>query len=168
MHLESMQEMAEFAEKYTGPGSEVLDVGSYYVNGSYQSLFENYVGLDIVDGPNVDIVAVKPYKWNIKSESFDAVVSGQAFEHIEFPEKTMKEIARVLKPGGYCCIIAPSTGPKHDFPCDYRRYDKKSFKALAVGCGLEVVSAVVNVTPIWNDAVLVARKPEKVSKSRGG
>ena len=158
MHIESMQEMTEFAEKYTGPKSKVLDVGSYYVNGSYQTIFNDYTGLDIIDGPNVDIVAKKPYKWDIKDNTFDVVISGQAFEHIEFPEKTMDEIARVLKPGGYCCIIAPSTGPKHDFPNDFRRYNETSFRALAVGCGLAVVSVVVNVTPIWNDAVLIAKK----------
>lgn len=162
MHAESIQEMKEFADKYVGANAKVLDVGSLDINGSYRGLFgKGYVGLDIVPGPNVDLCVDDPYGWPLEIKSFDVVISGQAFEHIEFPEKTMLEISRVLKPGGYCCIIAPSAGPKHDYPKDYRRFDVKSLRQLAKDGSLKVISAVVNETPVWNDAVLIGQKPKK-------
>lgn len=50
------------------------------------------------EGPNVDVVLKNPYDWDaIESDSFDLVISGQAFEHIEFFWKTMEEMTRVLK-----------------------------------------------------------------------
>ena len=169
MHDESMNEMGEFKANYVKPGARVLDVGSYDVNGSYKTLFDPgfyYMGLDIVAGPNVDVLAEDPYAWPIKDGEFDHVISGQAFEHIEFPDRTMKEIARVLAPDGYCCIIAPSSGPEHDYPRDYRRYNADDLRKLAEDAGLSVVSSVVNDVPLWNDAVLIAKKGDIVEADK--
>ena len=75
--------------------------------------------MDMTPGKNVDIVLPSPYRWRgIESNSVDVLISGQAFEHIEFFWITMLEIARVLKPGGLCCIIAPSGGAEHKYPVD--------------------------------------------------
>ena len=68
---------------------KVRDVGSYDVNGTYKMLFPDdyfeYSGLDMVPGPNVDVCIENPYVWNdFANESFDIVISGQAFEHTEF------------------------------------------------------------------------------------
>ena len=37
----------------------ILEIGSYDVNGTIRNLFasENYVGVDLVEGPGVDVVA---------------------------------------------------------------------------------------------------------------
>lgn len=56
-------------------------MGSYRVNGSYRHLFDEakycYFGLDMEEGPNVDIVLEYPYDWSsIESDSFDIVISG--------------------------------------------------------------------------------------------
>jgi len=164
MHKESMMEMKAFADKYANADSKVLGVGSLNVkdeffDGTYRELFgAGYLGLDIVPGENVDIVSEDPYNWPVEDNSFDIVVSGSTLEHVEFPELTMAEIQWVLKPDGYCCITAPSTGFKHNFPDDYRRYNVNDLKALAENAQLSVVSAFIEVVPIWNDAVLVAKK----------
>ena len=158
MHPSSMSEMKTFAMNYANKKTKVLDVGSYDVNGSYKELFSNYTGLDIVKGPNVDVVTKKPYSWPLKKETFDIVISGQALEHIEFPDKIMGEIKRVLKPGGYCCIIAPSAGPKHDYPVDFHRFDKASFTKLADNANLKIEYCAVNNDPPWYDVVLIAQK----------
>jgi SAM-dependent methyltransferase len=105
----------------------ILDVGSQDVNGSYRPIFSeplwSYTGLDMTAGPNVDIVLRTPYVWNeVAGESADVVISGQAFEHIQYFWITMLEIARVLRPGGLCCILAPSSGPEHRYPLDCWRF----------------------------------------------
>ena len=86
---------------YIRGGGRVLDVGSYGVNGVYRDLFKEnnieYVGLDIEAGPNVDIVVKDSYCWDcLPDESFDYIISGQAFEHIEYPWLTIKEIYKKL------------------------------------------------------------------------
>lgn len=175
MHRSTMLRMEWFINNYIKEDNKrVLDVGSYSVNGSYRDLLRDkkveYVGLDIEAGPNVDIVMDEPYAWtSIPDESFDYIISGQAFEHIEYPWLTIKEIFKKLKPGGVICIIAPNSTPEHRYPFDCYRYFADGLTALAKWAGFEVLDATVagiperNVSPEWytehNDACLIARKP---------
>ena len=173
-----MANMRAFTDRYlAGRETEeisILDLGSMDVNGSYRTLFDHamwyYQGLDLTPGNNVDIVLSDPYIWTeIPSQSIDVVVSGQALEHIEFFWLTMLEVSRVLKPGGLCCIIAPSGGYEHRYPVDCWRFYPDGFSALARFSALEVlecktqwesVGAYSDDSDVWNDTVLVARKPD--------
>ena len=151
----------------------ILDLGSLDVNGSYREYFDIspwiYRGMDMTPGRNVDIVLQNPYCWQeIKSDSADVLISGQAFEHIEYFWITMLEIARVLKPGGLCCIIAPSGGFEHRYPVDCWRFYPDGFTALARFVRFEVVSVFTqreanpeysDDSSKWQDTVLICRKP---------
>lgn len=181
MHNSSYRIMNEFADKFIyrsdGEKCKVLDVGSQMIDGqqrlgSYKSIFSEhseieYTGCDMVDGLNVDIVLKSPYNWsNIPANPFDFVISGQMLEHVEFPWLTFIEINRVLKPGGMCCIIAPSAGHMHNFPLDCYRYYPDGISALASYANLEVVDAFAqwehdkypHLNETWKDCVLIARK----------
>jgi SAM-dependent methyltransferase len=148
----------------------VLDLGSYDVNGSYRPLFDRpgwrYRGIDLVAGPNVDIVLESAYRFPLVSASADLVISGQAFEHIEFFWLTWMEIVRVLKPGGLIFLLAPSRGPEHRYPVDCWRFYPDGFRALASYAGLELVEAQTDWEPdadpgsaCWGDTVGVFKKP---------
>jgi SAM-dependent methyltransferase len=163
----------KYLESRTNEPLLILDLGSLDVNGSYREYFEvshwSYRGIDMTAGNNVDIVLQDPYDWReIRSGSADVVVSGQAFEHIEFFWLTMLEIARVLKPEGLCCLIAPSGGPEHFYPVDCWRFYRDGFAALARFASLEVSEIYSQNGPtgysdgsdMWQDTVLVCRKPE--------
>lgn len=161
MHPSSMKNMTEFRDKYLidEAGLSVLDVGSRDVCGTYRGLFPGYsyvyVGFDIIPGKNVDVT-----DWEeIGDNSYDVVISGQAFEHIEHDFEVLQEIMRVMKPGAYCCIIAPSKGPKHCLP-DYRRYQVSDFQTLAWRVGLEIVQVRIDYESKseWDDCILIAQK----------
>ena len=83
--------MQYFAEKYLDQDTalQILDVGSYNVNGSYKDLFNKpkwkYYGLDIFPGPNVDMVSKGVYNFGLKERFFDVVISGNTLEHVEAP-----------------------------------------------------------------------------------
>lgn len=178
MHESSLSRMAEFVEflaKQDLPRpARVLDVGSFNVNGSYRDMFAgdewSYEGLDIERGPGVDIVVDQPYRWrNVKSNSFDVVVSGQAFEHIEFPWVTIHEIRRVLRAGGWGCLVVPSAGPEHRYPIDCWRFYPDGLIALANWADLDVERAHTwwepegwaDASDEWRDSILVVRKPHQ-------
>jgi SAM-dependent methyltransferase len=86
----------------------VLDLGSQCIPGqldTYKVFFNEkpfkYIGLDMEEGYNVDIVLKTPYQWDEIPDDFcDTLLCGQVFEHVEFPWFTVSEIARVVKPGG--------------------------------------------------------------------
>ncbi|GMO41624.1 MAG: hypothetical protein Pg6C_02600 [Treponemataceae bacterium] len=156
----------------------VLDVGSQCVPGqagTYKVFFDEkpfkYIGIDMAEGYNVDIVLKKPYQWEEIPDNFcDVLISGQCFEHIEFPWFTISEIARVLKPNGMICIIAPSMSGLHRYPVNTYNYFSDGMIALAKYAGLEIIHASTNYAPkdapiSWyfggnEDTILVARKPE--------
>jgi len=106
---------------------KILDVGSLQAEPDhkvYRSLCSKnweYYGLDLVKGPNVDIVANHPHRWPMLIMTFDVVISGQTLEHCSHPLELMQEIFRILKPGGQIFIIAPSAGKAHCRP-DYWRF----------------------------------------------
>jgi len=113
-----------------GIKGRVLDVGSLDVNGSLRPLFPDYFGVDMRAGKNVDIVA-NSHLLPFKNKSFDLVVCVETLEHDDQPFKTMSEIYRVLKDGGWCIITAPYiTFPKHCYPSDYWRFTAEAFKVL--------------------------------------
>ncbi len=178
MHASSFEKMKNFVNQYLcfsdGKERYVLDVGSCDVNGTYKTLFPaeqwRYIGVDLEEGPNVDVIIKTPYNWsNIRSNSFDVVISGQTFEHIEYIWITISEIHRVLKIGGYGCIIAPSGGPEHKYPKDCWRIYPDGFVALAQYAGLDVIKVETDWQEKfsngsineWKDGVLIFRKSKK-------
>lgn len=168
MHPSSYETMEKFCDKYLSKDQnlKILDIGSFDRNGDYN--YGNilnapnwtYKGLDLKPGNNVDIVVEDPYFWvEIEDNSFDVIVSGQAFEHNEFFWLTLEEIKRVLKPGGLLCIIVPSTGPVHRNPVDCYRFNETAMKAMANYIDFEIIETKSNDVPMWRDSTLIARKP---------
>ncbi len=100
----------------------VLDAGSLDVNGTYRPLVEKrggrYVGLDLVQGSNVDVVSPDPYCYPFPDGYFDVVLSGSVMEHVERPWLWVPELARVLKPGGWLCLVTHWCFPLHRYPVD--------------------------------------------------
>ena len=178
MHQSSYNTIMRFrelvAKTFPQEKIKILDVGSYGVNGTYKEIFSNsekylYTGLDVNPGPNVDYVAADPYCWpELHDESFEVIVSGQAFEHIEYPWLIIEEINRVLKKNGLVCIVAPSRGPEHKYPVDCWRYYPDGFRALAKWVNLEVLEAKASWgksgfsdgSDQWGDACCILFKPE--------
>lgn len=159
MHKGSIEIMAEFRNTLPDSG-RVLDVGSLDCNGSYKPLFAgwDYMGLDIVEGKNVDYVSADPYCWDdLEDESVDVVISGQTLEHVEKPEMVFGEIYRVLKRGGRCCIVAPSDGPKHNEPW-YGNISERNMRSLAKESGLKVSRLYIAEGSPFKDCVLIAEK----------
>lgn len=55
-------------------------------------------------------------------KSFDCILCSEVFEHLFNLENTLKELNRVLKPGGYILITCPFVWNEHEKPYDYARY----------------------------------------------
>jgi SAM-dependent methyltransferase len=135
MHKESYELMNYFVQKYLDKNTkiDILDVGSYDVNGSYKPLFNNknwnYTGLDIIEGPNVDIVSKSEYDFGIDKQ-YDIIISGNCLEHVEAPWLWIKQIEKVVKNGGLICIVTPFSIGEHRYPVDCWRILPDGYKYL--------------------------------------
>lgn len=100
----------------------------------------------------------------LKSNSIDLVISRSVFEHIENPEEMVREIHRVLKPGGHFIFLTPNVydyasifsamlpnrfhacvvrltegrNEKDTFPTYYRFNSGRRIKKIAEKLGFEV------------------------------
>lgn len=123
MHKESYELMNEMLGHISGGDSlNVLDVGSYNVNGTFRPLVENrgwrYTGVDTIAGPNVDVVTVNPFLFPFDDGTFDVVISGSTMEHVTAIWEWLPELVRVLRPGGFLAIHTHWKFPEHRYPID--------------------------------------------------
>lgn len=172
MHASSLDNMGRLLEKYvteeflkekTNP--ILIDFGSAIANEggteSYKDLKTiskfNYKGIDICPGRNVDIVMEDPYKIPLEDNHADVVISGQAFEHIEFFWLSFLEIVRIVKKEGYIILTAPSTGYVHKHPVDCWRFFPDAMPALAKWGKVELIETFM-IEGSWGDNFGVFKK----------
>ena len=162
MHVESIAGMEKFVTEFMVPDkvSDILDVGSCDINGSYKELYCNhrYTGIDVSEGKNVDYVMQEPYNWIFDDDSFDVVISGQALEHIEYPWLTIKEMYRVLRKGGRSCIIVPQDAFEHRCPLDCYRYFPDGLRALAKWAGFRTIEVFRTTDTKYTDCMWIGEK----------
>ena len=100
-----------------GRGKRVLDLGCragaltrHFLDGN------EVIGLDVDRAAlaKAEALGIEPVHANVEEPlpfedtSFDAVVAGELFEHLQFPDALIAEVQRVLKPGGVLVGSVPN------------------------------------------------------------
>lgn len=118
---------------------EVLDVGAGHYS-RYEKFFkvQKYIKMDINHSEHVDIVGSVD-NIPMSDSSLDSIICTQVFEHIKYPEKSAKELYRVLKKGGHVLLTVPQLNELHEEPHDYFRYTKYGLKSLFEDAGFKVI-----------------------------
>jgi len=106
-----------------------------YIGGA-GSRVDGYVNIDLFALPGVDVVA-DAEQLPFRCATFQRVECDAVLEHVERPDRVMREIERVLAPGGFAHIVTPFCHPFHEYPRDFRRFTPDGLKQLAGS--LEVV-----------------------------
>lgn len=71
--------------------------------------------------------------------SFDSALCNAVLEHVLDADRAIRELARVVRPGGYLVVAVPFLQPYHPCPGDFRRYTADGLAALGRSAGLHVV-----------------------------
>jgi SAM-dependent methyltransferase len=78
-------------------------------------------------------------------ESFDAVMCIEVLEHLPEPIKALKELSRLLRPGGTLILSAPFASLSHFAPYHfYSGFSRHFYKEWLPEFGFEVISLVPN------------------------
>ena len=134
-----------------GTGKRVLDLGCRSGALTKHLLEGNtVVGLDVDAAALAKAAAlgIEPVQANVEEPlpfedaTFDAVVAGELFEHLQFPDALVAEIRRVLRPGGVLVGSVPNAfrvqsrlrflrgRPPEDDPTHLRMFSPDAVRAL--------------------------------------
>lgn len=118
-----------------GQRKKILDVGCG--TKPYSVLFQkhDYIGIDIKGDSHINTPATVDKFFDGKNipfdnNEFDLVIFTQVFEHVEYPEKLIKEIHRVLKNEGVLFLTMPFVWNEHEIPHDFRRFTTFGHKQI--------------------------------------
>lgn len=122
MHESVMEWVGGNVERHGLAPMHTLELGSTNVNGSVRPLFTGeYIGIDRLPGIGVDQV-MNANALTFPDDSFDVVVSTSMLEHDPAFWKTLPEVARVLRSGGFFILTTVSLNfHVHDEP-DFWRF----------------------------------------------
>jgi|AntRauTorckE6833_2_1112554.scaffolds.fasta_scaffold05914_2 SAM-dependent methyltransferase len=116
----------EFIKKHCS-SKRTLDLGSS--KSPYSEYFPNRTSCDIEKREGVDVVA-DAHKLPFEDSEFSVIVCTEVLEHLHSPHIAIKEMHRVLEPGGTLLLTTRFVFPIHDAPHDYYRYTEFGMKHL--------------------------------------
>ena len=99
----------------TNPDKNFLDIGC----GFRPILYENCLYLDVYPSLTADIIMEPACTYPIASASMDGISCLAVLEHVEQPWVVVREIHRILKPGGIAYIDWPFLQPVHGYPSHF-------------------------------------------------
>jgi len=119
----------------------------------------DYKVIDKVADYNPDIVG-DIHDLPFEDNSVDAIICIAVLEHVEEPQRAVREMYRVLKPGGYCYIHAPFLfyfHPMKGYYGDFYRFTRqgfeymtKDFSEVEIQNLLGATATVMNLFPLFS------------------
>ncbi len=140
----TMQPLIAWLRDVAAPASSgiLLDWGCG--NKPYAPFFAPFVkqhlGADIVQNSRgtVEYVVPSGQRLPLENGSVDTLLSTQVLEHVAEPDAYIREVARVLRPGGLFILTCPGHYMLHEEPHDYYRYTRYGLEHLLGAQGLTV------------------------------
>lgn len=129
------------------PRESLLPAGEgigLWIGGAGRRVPAGFLNLDLVDVPGVNVVGsieALPFA----DDSVSRIECDAVLEHVRNPGVGVKEMLRVLKPGGYLHVVVPFCHPLHLYPADYRRWSCDGLRELLAE--FEIVSVGVRTGP---------------------
>jgi len=123
-----LDEDLERAKKYMK--GKVLDLGGGRRRGEFKEPEDTtWIVLDM-NSEFQPTVLGDAHRLPFKDDIFNGVKCTELLEHVEYPEKVIKEVARVLKPSGVLILSMPFNFPIHADPYDFQRFTDYKLKKM--------------------------------------
>lgn len=123
----------DFNSRYVRPTpGRALIVGSKVHPGrdDARQRFEDAVGIDMEDGPGVDMVLDLEQPIPAYVGTFSHIMCCSVLEHSRRPWRLASNIQRLMLPGASLLVDAPTVWRFHGYPSDYWRFTHAGIAAL--------------------------------------
>lgn len=142
-------QMSHFEGPYLEVGSK--DYGNTQDIKSLFSKTEKYVGIDMEEGPGVDIVldltkSMDEIDGKLGNVRFGTIFCLSVLGHCEDPFLVANNLTSLLKPGGQICLSVPFALGFHGYPSDYWRFTHEGIKKLFPKLSFNLDRAAVATT----------------------
>lgn len=138
----------------------VLDIGAGA--GCFKDLLEPFIqhAIDFQPYPDIDVLTDLNLPLPIRTDYFDVVLLSNVLEHIPEPERLLREIYRILKPGGKLIMVTPFIIKIHQAPYDFLRYTNHMYHYLfrKSGFGQYTIEPIGNIGDVHEVVFKVFRK----------
>jgi SAM-dependent methyltransferase len=173
--VDGTTEFHRLCAEHIPPGARILEIGAGPTNKTSQFLagLGELHGVDLNESVKTNealltAAVIVEDRYPFDAADFDACVSNYVMEHVENPKRHLREIQRVLKPGGVFVFRTPNTWhytalvsrrTPHSFherlanrlrnlpdgspdPCRtyYRLNSRRKLRAACAACGFELAS----------------------------
>lgn len=108
---------------------KTLDIGSR--KGKHSAYFPNITTIDINPDHGPDIVA-DAHALPFPDASYEVVICSEVLEHVKDPAQVLRELRRVLVPGGLLLLSTRFLFPIHEAPDDRWRFTQYNLRELFV------------------------------------
>ena len=138
---------------------KLLDVGCGHM--PYKSTLlasttnvSDYIGMDLSD--NRSYANQPDLTWDgivipLPDGTIDCAMATEVLEHCPYPDKTLAEINRVLKPGGMLFVTVPFIWMLHEVPYDEYRYTPFALRRLVESSNFRILE--LSALGGWNASV---------------
>jgi predicted methyltransferase len=161
MRLESRVSVVELGSRTVG--------GQWPYSGSVRHLFPgaSYVGVDAVDGPNVDVVNNEAAWQPEPFLAVDTVVCTETLEHTPEADKICRNAWSLLQPGGVFVVTAAGVGRAPHSAVDggplrdgefYHNVNREELHAWLAPFGFSLIDTFSAIGDIYAVAVKVDRR----------
>lgn len=127
------------------PTDRVLDAGAG--NCPYKPLFAHarYESTDFAQCFDASARNVHDFVCSLDSiprpdGTYDVVLNTEVLEHVEYPDKVVRELHRVLKPGGRLYLTTPQAWAVHGAPYNFFYFTRYGLRSLFENAGFRVRS----------------------------
>lgn len=102
----------------------------------------DYINADIKSAPGVDLVLDLTQPLPLENNSFDAALLFNCLYVFENPARVLREIRRVIKPGGFLLLITPFVFNEAPEPTDYWRFTSQGLRKVLSESGFNEIKVI--------------------------